>query len=464
MRGVLEVSSPGAGPWPRRRGERGAGVTGPWCSGPSLAMISAVYLINLKGEILIYRAYRDDVSRAAADAFRMQVLAAKEFRSPVQIFEKASFFHVRSSNVYLVAATRENVNASMVFQFLFALVAVFKGYFGGSFEEDTVRDNFPLVYELLDEVMDFGYPQHCSVDLLKTYILQKGENIDPSRAFRNAQLAPAQVTGAVSWRREGIKYRKNEVFLDVVEHVNLLMSANGKVLKADVTGEVVMKTFLTGMPECKFGLNDKLMMQSEGRKKDSGAIEMEDVSFHQCVQLGKFDSDKAVTFIPPDGEFVLMKYRVSDNINLPFKVSPVVKELGRTRLEINIKVKAQYSSVTGLNVLVRIPLPPNTAKVTTSTMAGKAKYEPETSELVWRMRKFPGDTEYALSGEVEMSARIDDSKKAWSRPPISMEYQVPMLAASGLHVRFLKIHEKSNYTTIKWVRYISKHGTYLVRI
>lgn len=39
-------------------------------------MISAVYLINLKGEILIYRAYRDDVSRAAADAFRMQVRRA----------------------------------------------------------------------------------------------------------------------------------------------------------------------------------------------------------------------------------------------------------------------------------------------------------------------------------------------------------------------------------------------------
>lgn len=38
-------------------------------------MISAVYLINLKGDILIYRAYRDDVSRAAADAFRMQVLS-----------------------------------------------------------------------------------------------------------------------------------------------------------------------------------------------------------------------------------------------------------------------------------------------------------------------------------------------------------------------------------------------------
>jgi AP-2 complex subunit mu-1 len=96
------------------------------------------------------------------------------------------------------------------------------------------------------------------------------------------------------------------------------------------------------------------------------------------------------------------------------------------------------------------------------TAAGKAKYEPETSELVWRIRKFPGDTEYALSGEVETSARIES--KPWSRPPISMEYQVPMLAASGLHVRFLKIQEKSNYSTIKWVRYISKNGQYINRI
>jgi AP-1 complex subunit mu len=31
------------------------------------------------------------------------------------------------------------------------------------------------------------------------------------------------VTNAVSWRSEGIRYRKNEVFLDVIESVNLLV-------------------------------------------------------------------------------------------------------------------------------------------------------------------------------------------------------------------------------------------------
>jgi AP-1 complex subunit mu len=34
---------------------------------------------------------------------------------------------------------------------------------------------------------------------------------------------PPALTTAVSWRSEGIKYRKNEVFLDVIENVNVLV-------------------------------------------------------------------------------------------------------------------------------------------------------------------------------------------------------------------------------------------------
>ena len=41
---------------------------------------------------------------------------------------------------------------------------------------------------------------------------------------------PAAVTNAVSWRKEGIRYRKNEVFLDVIESVNLMVSHRGERL------------------------------------------------------------------------------------------------------------------------------------------------------------------------------------------------------------------------------------------
>ena len=67
-----------------------------------------------------------------------------------------------------------------------------------------------------------------------------------------------------------------------------------------------------------------------------------------------------------------------------------------------------------------------------------------------------------LSAEVELMTQTKE--KQWSRPPIQLEFQVPQFTASGLHVRFLKVFEKSNYQTIKWVRYITKAGQYQHRI
>ena len=47
---------------------------------------------------------------------------------------------------------------------------------------------------------------------------------------RNATM---QVTGAVSWRREGLRYKKSEVYLDIVESINVLMTAKGARARAD---------------------------------------------------------------------------------------------------------------------------------------------------------------------------------------------------------------------------------------
>ena len=62
------------------------------------------------------------------------------------------------SNLYLLAMCRTNVNATAMLLFLHRLLDVFKHYFT-EMEEESLRDNFVIAYELLDEVMDFGYPQ-----------------------------------------------------------------------------------------------------------------------------------------------------------------------------------------------------------------------------------------------------------------------------------------------------------------
>ena len=81
--------------------------------------------------------------------------------------------------------------------------------------------------------------------LSSRYITQEG-----NRLVKTAR-PPAAVTNVVSWRSEGIKHRKNEIFLDVVEKLNLLVAANGNVLHSEIIGAVKMKSMISGMPELK---------------------------------------------------------------------------------------------------------------------------------------------------------------------------------------------------------------------
>ncbi|GKD29734.1 AP-2 complex subunit mu, partial [Tanacetum coccineum] len=104
-------------------------------------------------------------------------------------------------------------------------VNLFKSYFGGGFDEDVIRNIFVLIYELLVEFMDFGYPQNASPEILKLYITRESvrspfSSKPTDKPVPNATL---QVTGAVGWRREGLHYKKNEVFLDIVGSFNLLI-------------------------------------------------------------------------------------------------------------------------------------------------------------------------------------------------------------------------------------------------
>ncbi|XP_028070200.1 WAT1-related protein At2g39510-like [Camellia sinensis] len=157
--------------------------------------------------------------------------------------------------------------------------------------------------------------------------------------------APSQ--GVVGWCREGLVYKKNEVisffspisflvnvatslgynayvslqvFLDIAESVNLLMSSKGSVLRCDVTGKILMKCFLSGMLDLKLGLNDKIGLEKELQiklrpTKSGKTIELDDVTFHKCVNLTRFNSKKTVSFVPPDSEFELMNWMQNGNMD-----------------------------------------------------------------------------------------------------------------------------------------------------
>jgi AP-1 complex subunit mu len=115
--------------------------------------VSAIFILDVKGRVLIYRDYRGDVSTKFADKFMSKLNESEDSGklSPVLHDEGVTYIYLQHSNVYLLAVTRQNVNATAVMVFLHRLVDVFKHYFE-EVEEESIRDNFVTVYELMDEV------------------------------------------------------------------------------------------------------------------------------------------------------------------------------------------------------------------------------------------------------------------------------------------------------------------------
>lgn len=465
-------------------------------------MASAVFFLDLKGKPLLSRNYRGDIPMSAVEKFPLLLLEAEEESSvvpPLFSREGINYLYIMHNNLYVLALTKRNTNAAQILLFLHRIVKVLTEYFK-KLTEESIRDNFVVIYELLDEMMDFGYPQTTDTQILKEYITQE------SRALDVQVRPPVAVTNAVSWRSEGVKYRKNEAFLDVVESVNMMVSPSGKVLSSEILGAIQMKCYLSGMPELRLGLNDRVIFDRQSnttgqamptastRTAGNKSIELEDIKFHQCVRLSRFENDRTISFIPPDGEFELMSYRLNTLVKPLIWVDCKVRTFSNTRIEIHARARAQFKSKTHANnVDIVIPVPDDADSPHFQTSQGTAKWKPELSAIVWHLKKLGGGKEVTMKAELGLpSVRSDGATSGESssgvggggvysgpgaastpagtfgqaKKPISVKFDIPFFTTSGIQVRYLKIIEpKLQYPSYPWVRYITKSGeNYTIRM
>lgn len=431
-------------------------------------MASSIVLINYKGEVLIFRNYKYDVSREETMEFCRKIVATKEAtEKPILYINGVSYIHIREKDITLLATTKSNSNAAMIINLLYSIVKLFKSYFQ-EFSDKKIKENFVLIYELLDEIIDYGYPQVTDNNLLKKFITQGDFKQTDTKTLKEALT---QLTGSVTWRPKNVFHSTNEIYLDVIEKVNLLINKTGEIVKAEVNGVVALRSLLSGDPTCKFGMNDKLQIsQTSSSSTTTKGINIEDLRFHQCVRLSDFNKDRTITFIPPDGDFELMTFRVTENIIIPFKVYCNIIETPNVdnpsvpqAIDLDINVKALFDKqLYAQEIVIKVQIPKNATGVKCHTNIGKAKHETDKSAIIWRIKKINGEKESKLKCEIPL-INVKDPKP-WNRSPISMDFTIPMFTSSGLRVRFLKVSEKSNYKPLKWIRYLTKGGDFQFRI
>lgn len=483
-------------------------------------MASVVYLLDSKARPLLHRDYKGDIPSNLVDIFpRLLIkngsdkhslatnanLSTSEDCPPVLFYNGFSFTFILKNDIYILGISKSDVNIFNVLVYLNNLVEVFTTHFK-ELNEISIKDNYSIIYELLDEMMDFGIPQLTDDKVLNEYITQKSftfekliskvsnsatsthKKIKQSKQDRRAP--PTTLTNQISWRPEGIKYNKNEAFLDVIESIDMLINSKGQMLTSEIFGTIKLKTYLSGMPELQLGLNDKFIKSAlksiksltsyiDNNNDDDddydtnnsnttnttnikSPIEVEDVKFHQCVRLPKFEKDKVISFIPPDGVCDLITYRVhSDSLKPLFLIDYKFKNHSNTRLEIMVKIKANFKNkVTANKVEVKIPVPSDIDSPKFHYQKGKLKYMPSDNFIRWKFHKIEGGKEYVMVAELMLqSITNDDELVQFRKVPINVKFEMQGFVTSGLQVRYLKINEPvMNYPSYPYVRYITRSG------
>lgn len=464
-------------------------------------MMNALFIYSPKGELIVCKLMKDSVKRSVSEVFRIQVINNIDIRSPILTLGSTTFHYIRSTgNLWIATASRSNADSAAIWEFLFKLNSMMNVYNINC--EEVLKEEFMICYELLDILLENGMPQDTEVSNVIQMMSQKPDNnlllddilmnggVTMPKFLKNSVRMDSDITDTISnncsWRPEGIKYKKNEVYLDVDEKINLLVGKDGTVLKAHVDGKVNCTTHLSGMPVCQFGLNDSLSLGNNPLASDlefvaeyevknrkaipkaaAGSVLLEDCKFHQCVQLNKFNKDRIIRFIPPDGTFELMKYHVKDNVNLPFKITPIVMTTKNNHLEYRITLKSLFpSKLTAKDVLLTIPVPPGFIEFDINVSNGKCKFSTEQQAIIWKFSKYQGLTENSLVviAIPSKSSLPSINYHQWSKPPIALKFEILMFSNSGLVVRFFKVSEKKlKYHTVKWVKYISSASTFEIR-
>lgn len=191
---------------------------------------------------------------------------------------------------------------------------------------------------------------------------------------------------------------------------------------------------------------------------------LQDCCFHPCIRLSPWTTSKVLSFVPPDGHFVLMEYRLAKPTSstvLPLRVKPRVT-VGSAGGSFQFVISSTQASTRPLEkVKLKFDLGKNAGHVQATLTGGRAKTTPvfspherasqrdtaepnntgrwefvEDGTLAWYCSKLSvADTPVVLEGTWESSVQPCPRPSA----AVHASFEAPLCNVSGIQVSSLKV-------------------------
>ncbi len=433
--------------------------------------VSQFFILTKRGDSIIYLDFKRDIKKSNEIFFRKVNFYSDEEEAAPPIFneEGINFIYIKNTQLYFVISTLDNSSPNYFLEILERIMKVIKDHCG-ELTEESIKKNFVLIYEIINEMIDFGFPQLSTTEQVKQFVFTEPivilNNINTIKEMINKKVKSNENTKRSIMITKDDK-SKNEIYVDIFEKVTCLFNKNGNLINSEVVGAIKMKSYLKNSPELKIILSNDISFTKDNY--NSGKIFIDDYNFDQGVQTKELLNSSTLYIVPPEGEFILMNYHINSDFDPPFKIYSIVEEFDY-KLELTLKVQANYSTkINGGNIVIKFNIPKLTQSVffdlpPKNKNIQKVDYIKSQQICVWKIPKMAGGTENNLNVKITLQVN-KPSQLRRELGPITMSFEIPNYNISKLQIKELKVlSNDKKYNALKWVRIFTQASSYVFRI
>ncbi|KAI0505981.1 Adaptor complexes medium subunit family-domain-containing protein [Xylaria bambusicola] len=255
-------------------------------------------------------------------------------------------FSLDHADLLYLATTSSDIEPLLVLEFLHRVIDALEEFLGAPILAHKIEANYDVVAQLLTEMCDAGTISTTEPNALRDVIEVEGL-LGKLLGSINLPTKPLATSGTSSsliaqngpslpWRRANVRHTSNELYADVVETLSVTLAPSGRPIAAFANGTIAFTSKVSGVPDIAVNLNGP-----SGKHNLKSIMELP--VFHPCVRLSRWkDSPGELSFIPPDGRFILAGYEVD---LLPFTNGKSSSMNHNLKLPLSIEVKTGLGSV-----------------------------------------------------------------------------------------------------------------------
>ena len=430
-----------------------------------MGLIKYFFVINSRGNPICVRSFLDEVKHSVIAAF-YQRLTEEPAPPPIFRLDSLTYAYVICNNLYFVIATYDSMSATMLTLLLRRITTVLSDYMGRC-TETVMQKNLALVYEVVDEALSFGCPQATDSQSL-LHLVHNEVPYDQNflTGFIQTELFPGEgFDKPLALAKTERTKTNNEVFLILQEKVSMTMTAQNQVLQTTISGICSIKSFLQNQPSISLQIDPQCYFLSRNQPKNL-YYKFDDITFAPYAITSSFDSDRSITFSPPDGTSLLFTYRTQRDVQPPFLCQTFFENVQSKVVVVRVSIQSTFPvEVNATDVVVHFQCPVETSNATCEIAPSVADsqasdYDSKSRQVNWLIKKFEGLTEFSGRFRFIFDNGIHGAAESLLGP-ISLSFNLNGLCPSGLTIRNLIVSTQgSSNNPHKWIKETANAGSY----